>query len=116
MIDVNVEPVYNQVEVTVTPEFYQIEIGLAQVNNDLAAANAKRAEDALAAIIALDIGQKEKRHSWEPPYSYIGIADADMIEDDAVWTISRMEIGEDGSSDKKIALGAWTNRNNLTYS
>lgn len=52
MINVNSVQEINNIQVTVFPEYYQIGVSQSQIANDLAAANAARAE--AAAVSALD--------------------------------------------------------------
>jgi hypothetical protein len=38
----------------------------------------------------------EKRHAWDSPYSYCGVAPAGAVNADETWTITRIELDADG--------------------
>ena len=57
-------------------------------------------------------GQKERRTAWDEPYLYLGTAPAGSDEDETVWTITRLIIFADGTTDKTTANNAkWTEYN-----
>ena len=61
--------------------------------------------------------EKELRHEFVSPYSYVGKADAGSVDSDATWTISRIEILDDGGTVVTSATNVnWTNRYTHTYS
>ena len=71
-----------------------------------------------AAQVALLANQaiQEKRADFVSPFSYIGTAERDSLESDPVWTINRIEVFEDGTTDKKTATNvAWTDRLTVNY-
>jgi hypothetical protein len=68
------------IDVEIKPEYYQIEIGIGQVTNDQAAANAALAQNALNQILELD------RTSW------IKLASEWSVEPFLIQTTSEFEI------------------------
>jgi hypothetical protein len=68
------------IDVEIKPEYYEIEIGIGQVTNDQAAANAALAQDALNQILELD------RTSW------IKLASEWSVEPFLIQTTSEFEI------------------------
>jgi hypothetical protein len=50
------------------------------------------------------------------PYNYIGRAATGTSISSATWKISRIQIGNDGSTTTLNAAGAWANRASLSYS
>jgi hypothetical protein len=59
----------------------------------------------------------ENRHEWISPYSYCGVAPNGSLETDEIWTINRIEVLLDGSTDVKVATNvAWTDRFIVIYS
>lgn len=57
-----------------------------------------------------------KRHDYQPPYSYCGIAPTGTSVNNNNWSIARIEIFLDGSTEIKRATGSWNNRLTLIYS
>jgi hypothetical protein len=58
----------------------------------------------------------ENRHDWQSPYSYCGVAPNGSLETDSVWTINRIEVLVDGSTDVKTATNvAWSDRYTVIY-
>ncbi len=57
----------------------------------------------------------ERRHEWDDPYSYCGTAPNASSESALAWTIIRIEVFLDGTTDLKTAFGAWTDRAILIY-
>jgi hypothetical protein len=56
------------------------------------------------------------RHEFAPPYDYVGKAPAGSLESAEVWTITRIEISGDGTTDTKSATDvAWADRAVATY-
>lgn len=60
-------------------------------------------------------GSDEYRHEWDDPYSYCGLAPNGTLESSPTWTITRIEVFLDGTTDVKTATGAWTDRLILIY-
>jgi hypothetical protein len=60
-------------------------------------------------------GSDEYRHEWDDPYSYCGLAPNGTLESSPTWTITRIEVFLDGTTDIKTATGAWTDRLILIY-
>jgi hypothetical protein len=60
-------------------------------------------------------GGSEYRHEWDDPYSYCGLAGSGTPESSPTWTITRIEVFLDGTTDIKTATGAWTDRLILIY-
>jgi hypothetical protein len=59
---------------------------------------------------------EERRHAWQPPYSYTGRADADTLESEALWAVSRIELFEDGQALRRYAQDIrWEDRSTATY-
>ena len=57
----------------------------------------------------------QRRHDFNT-YSYCGKAPAGKGESELVWTISRIEVLEDGTTNKvTLENVAWSNRYNLNY-
>jgi len=56
----------------------------------------------------------EYKHDWQEPYSYVGKA-IEGTSEGSSWTITRIEVFEDGTTNVKTATGSWTNRATLTY-
>jgi hypothetical protein len=65
--------------------------------------------------VAAGAGGNEYRHEWDEPYSYCGLAPSGTIESSPTWTITRIEVFADGTTDVKTAIGAWTNKTSLIY-
>jgi hypothetical protein len=57
----------------------------------------------------------EYRHEWDEPYSYCGLAPNGTSESSPTWTITRLEVFENGTTDVKTSTGEWDNRTTLTY-
>jgi hypothetical protein len=59
-----------------------------------------------------------RRHSWEPPYDYLGIALLGSSENNAVWSITRLTISSAGmvTAKQKAVNHSWSNRATATYS
>ena len=54
---------------------------------------------------------KEVRHAWASPHDFIGTASIGSSEDDEVWTITRVTINIDGSTDSTTRTElSWLNR------
>jgi len=52
---------------------------------------------------------KEKRHYWDAPYSYCGVAPAGSLESAEVWIVTRIEVFLDGSTDIEVFTDiSWT--------
>jgi hypothetical protein len=52
---------------------------------------------------------KEKRHYWDSPYSYCGVAPAGSLESAEVWIVTRIEVFLDGSTDIEVFTDiSWT--------
>ena len=60
-------------------------------------------------------GASQKRHEYSAPYDYNAFAPQGTLDTDPVWVITRLTINADGTFIKGTALGAWSNRVNLTY-
>ena len=58
----------------------------------------------------------ERRHDFESPYDYCGIAPSGTSESTPNWTITRLTINPNGTAINETATGAWTNRTILIYS
>jgi hypothetical protein len=58
----------------------------------------------------------ERRHDFESPYDYCGVAPAGTLESIPNWTITRLTINPNGTTITQTAVGAWTNRTELIYS
>lgn len=57
-----------------------------------------------------------RKHDYVEPYSYCGITDRGNADGDALWTIYRVETGEDGTITTTTATSvAWTDRLTATY-
>ncbi len=56
-----------------------------------------------------------RKHEWDEPYSYCGTAPDGSSEGAVAWTIVRVEVFTDGTTEVKTAFGAWTNRAILIY-
>jgi hypothetical protein len=98
---------------TVTGSIYSNELAF------LTATTAVSASYAVTASYALNGGgggeSLERRHSFESPYDYCGIAPLNTSESDPNWTITRLTVALNGSVTKGTAVGAWENRNSLIY-
>jgi hypothetical protein len=58
----------------------------------------------------------EKRHAWLDPFSYCGTAANGTGETATTWAIDRIEVNSNGIViSNKSAVGAWSNKENLTY-
>ncbi len=58
---------------------------------------------------------KERRHDWQVPYSYCGVANDETQESSEGWKITRIEIKEGGEAETGVAYGKWTEREILDY-
>ena len=74
---------------------------------------------ALTASFALNGGgggeTYERRHDFQSPYDYCGIAPAGTLESTPNWTITRLTVALNGTTTTGQAIGAWTNRTELIY-
>jgi hypothetical protein len=60
--------------------------------------------------------EKELRHDFTSPYSYCAQADLGSSESANVWSIKRIEVYSDGSTQVRSALNvSWTGRYSHTY-
>lgn len=58
----------------------------------------------------------DKKHDWVSPYSYCGTAPVGSLTSDAVWTITRITINNDGSTTSSTLIGVkWDDRYILPY-
>lgn len=58
----------------------------------------------------------EKRNDWQDPYDYCGKAPKYTAENAPYWTITRIEVFPDGTTNVKSATNvAWTNRYIIIY-
>jgi hypothetical protein len=58
----------------------------------------------------------DKLHEWVSPYSYCGTAPVGSLTSDAVWTITRITINNDGSTTSSTLTGVkWDDRYILPY-
>jgi hypothetical protein len=56
------------------------------------------------------------KHDWVDPYSYCGTAPSGSLETNSVWTITRIEVFPNGTTDIKTATTvAWTDRLIVIY-
>jgi hypothetical protein len=61
-------------------------------------------------------GSTIARAAWDEPYHYYGTAPTGTAESSTGWTITRITTDADGSvTAETSALGAWSNKENLTY-
>ncbi len=61
-------------------------------------------------------GVLERRHDFQSPYSYVAKASEGSGDNEAVWTITRITVSEDGTTTKGVVSNAiWNNRTSLTY-
>jgi hypothetical protein len=61
-------------------------------------------------------GAMERRHDWQDPFDYCGLAPLDTLENAPLWTITRIEVFLDGTTDVKSATNvAWTDRYIVIY-
>jgi hypothetical protein len=60
-------------------------------------------------------GGDEYRHEWDDPYSYCGVAPNGTSESSSTWTITRIEVFVDGTTEVKTTTGNWDNKENLIY-
>ena len=66
--------------------------------------------------VSWESAAREVRHDTAFPFDYMGTATANANEADAVWTITRLEMTDDGSVSKGVAANAsWTNRASEVY-
>jgi hypothetical protein len=57
----------------------------------------------------------ERKHDFDPPYDYCGIAPSGTLESAPNWTITRLTIDLDGTSLNQTATGEWDDRTTLIY-
>ena len=57
----------------------------------------------------------ERRHDFQSPYDYCGVAPDGTAESAPNWTITRLTVFLNGSVVTGTAVGAWTNRTELIY-
>lgn len=57
----------------------------------------------------------ERRHDYQEPYSYCGVANDGTLESSTGWKITRIEIKDGGEVETGVANGKWTDRNTLIY-
>jgi hypothetical protein len=57
----------------------------------------------------------ERRHDFQSPYDYCGVAPDGTAESAPNWTITRLTVSLNGSVVTGTAVGAWTNRTELIY-
>ena len=56
-------------------------------------------------------------HDWDYPYDYIGVAPFGSATSAAVWTITRIEVADDGTTTTKTATNvAWDDHLTEIYS
>ena len=58
---------------------------------------------------------KERRHDWQTPYSYNGSAANGTSESANGWTVVRIEVFANGTTNVMSATGSWNNRLTLIY-
>ena len=58
---------------------------------------------------------KERRHDWQTPYSYNGSAANGTAESANGWTVVRIEVFANGTTNVMSATGSWDNRITLIY-
>ena len=67
-------------------------------------------------IVTGGVGAVEKRHEFIFPYSYCGTASSGSLETDSVWTITRIKVFPNGTTDIKTATTiTWTDRLIVIY-
>lgn len=67
-------------------------------------------------ITASQVPSPEKRHDYNDPYSYCGVAPSGSLEEDNSWSITRIFIYSDGSTLLTSAsMVDWTNRYTHVY-
>ena len=57
----------------------------------------------------------QKRHDYSAPYDYNAYAPQGTLDTDTTWNVTRLTINANGTFTKGVAIGAWSNRTNLTY-
>lgn len=58
----------------------------------------------------------DKLHDWVAPYSYCGLASVGSLTSEAVWTITRITINNDGSTTSSTLTGVkWDDRLTLPF-
>ena len=57
----------------------------------------------------------ERRHDFQSPYDYCGVAPDGTSESTPNWTITRLNVALNGTATTGQATGSWTNRTELIY-